>query len=1089
MTDKTDYLYSAFISYRHIDPDRTIARRLQHSIENFHIPAVYRKDKGRKHPRRVFRDSDELSLDKDLAAGIDQALSQSEYLIVVLSPSYKESPWCLHEIDEFLKTHDRSNILCVLAEGEPADVLPSSLTHIPSRKDPDKIIYKEPLCADYRLDRLTAERYELPRLMASMLRCSYDDLIKRQSAYRRKRYLQVSGIALFTIALIVFLQVRNILSLNRSYENTLYRQSQTLAAQSLQHMSEFNRENALLYSLLALPEPGVPDKQPITAEALHSLSKATYVYQPDTLALLRKRSMQNEIVMCEISEDQSHIITMDSSGWILVQTAEGERLSYWQIDGVDTRYLGFKLQDKGTVLAWRGNNFYSYDYNKYSRNWCVQVPGADSGSGVISVNLIDESTCSVLTESSITIFDLRSGDVISQLTVDSVAGRYMQDNRDSDNVITDPDITLYRQLVSGSEEIFLCGCLGSSRIGEEKELFCLAVWNPVKNTLRVSTEVLPPYCMQLQAVDGSRLIAVSAQTRFDAAGMERLAADSEETRFSYVQILCFDKESLALEWNYDTEVEQPLSRPSIHCYKSPGDNQVPIVSLTFDVDFYMLDATNGENFFSMTLPDSILLTRVPDGDARTFISFLCGNHKLYVVNPSRGFIDEGDGISHFPEVIQAIHAVDGNLVVISEEKIFWFGVTNATDSLGEILLMSEEDDLEYFDAGDNLLGCYSNRMLYLVDLRSHSVVHEVPLAGPSEIAGTFDWKYGGTLPDNTGFIMMRKQNTSGQVRLYTYDFAARRFALYDTIFENASFSRDMNWADCLAYYDGKIYVSDPENDNMLLCYDIPAGQAGQIPLTGIPSGSKLAETYDDYVSEYALNEAALVISPDGKKIISTIANPETREYDFAVIDLETGECTIPAFGDSHPGRSHFGAFSKDSHSLAYSTDYAVYIVSDDYSAPVRIPTSGLNVRSMTWFVDDLWIEFSNFIVQRYDKDGKLLSEIELDHTNLPFNGQNPAWIEITDYNDQLALMLVDEGNMNLISSDIDAYTPILYIPGFAALNNESDTFVIRSYQTARYTSDNDPYTHVFFTYPHYSADQLIQIGTDQYNKMYEEQKN
>ena len=104
-------MYSAFISYRHIEPDQTIARRIERSIELFPIPSVYRKDPKKKHFNNAFRDTDELSLDRDLTTGIDYALSQSEFLIVILSPQYKESPWCLHEIEEFLKTHDRNKIM------------------------------------------------------------------------------------------------------------------------------------------------------------------------------------------------------------------------------------------------------------------------------------------------------------------------------------------------------------------------------------------------------------------------------------------------------------------------------------------------------------------------------------------------------------------------------------------------------------------------------------------------------------------------------------------------------------------------------------------------------------------------------------------------------------------------------------------------------------------------------------------------------------------------------------------------------------------------------------------------------------------
>ena len=1090
MNDKNDYIYSAFISYRHVDPDQIIAKRIQRSIETFHVPAEYRREKDRKHLRKAFRDSDELSLDKDLASGIDYALSRSEFLILILTPLYKQSKWCLHEIDEFLKTHDRKNILCVLADGEPADVLPESITHIPPDSVSDEITYTEPLCADYRLDRITAERLELPRLLSSMLNCSYDDLMKRQAVYRRKRFLKISGVALITLALIIFLQVRNTLSLNKSYENTLYSQSQTLAAQSLQHLSDFNRESALSLSLLALPDGSrESSRKPVTAEALHALSKATYVYQPDALALNRRRFMQNDIVMREVSKDQSLIVTMDSTGWILVLTSEGERLSYWQIDGVDNQYLGFILQDNRTALAWRGNNFYSYDFLQYDRNWCVRIPGEDGSSGIISAELIDDSTCSVMTESRIMILDLQSGDVIRELTADSIAGQYLEDSQSSERAREDPKLLIYRQLVCSSGEFFLSGCLHPSPGASEKEYLFLAAWNPAENTLRVRTYDLPPHCLQLQAAGDDRLVGVAAAAEFDAAEVNRLAAISKESQFSYLRILCFDRGSLAIEWEYDTEAAQPLSLPRIDYYKPKDPGQAPVVSVVFDVDDYMFDLNSGTCFFALTLPDKILLSRAPDGDGSAFISFLCGDHKLYIANPSKGRVIESEGISSFPDAVQAVNMVNGDLVAFSEEYIYWFGGTDSTDNTGEIALMSEEDDLEYFDAGDNLLGCYSNSKLFIIDLQTGRTVREISLTEAVGPAAGFDWKYGGSLPGGTGFVMLCKESSSGKVQMFTYDFSKLEFALWGSLFEKASFSRGVNWADCFAYYEGILYAADPQNDNMLLYFDIPARRTGRIAVTGIPSSMKLAEAYDDYVSEYELNEATLAISPDGRKLFSTIVDPAARKGDFAVIDLETGACSIPAAAQGHPGRSYFGAFSQDGLSLACSTDYAVFIFNGDYSAPVRVPTNGLNVRTMTWFEGDLWIEFSNFIVRHYNKEGLLISEIELDHADIPHNGQSPQWTGIFGKYDKPALMLIDEGNMNLISTDDYATTPILHIPGFVGWNNEKDSFIVRSYRTSRYREDDTPYSHIYITYPHYTTEELIKIGSDQYKKLAKEQEN
>lgn len=67
--EKTDYKYSAFISYRHIEPDKTVAKKLHSYIESFHIPAAIKASSGRQRMGRVFRDEEELPLSSDLERG------------------------------------------------------------------------------------------------------------------------------------------------------------------------------------------------------------------------------------------------------------------------------------------------------------------------------------------------------------------------------------------------------------------------------------------------------------------------------------------------------------------------------------------------------------------------------------------------------------------------------------------------------------------------------------------------------------------------------------------------------------------------------------------------------------------------------------------------------------------------------------------------------------------------------------------------------------------------------------------------------------------------------------------------------------
>lgn len=78
--------YAAFISYRHVEPDRKRAIWLHAAIENYRVPK--RLNRELSLPRRlgrVFRDEDELAASPHLNADIEQALKQSRYLIIVCS--------------------------------------------------------------------------------------------------------------------------------------------------------------------------------------------------------------------------------------------------------------------------------------------------------------------------------------------------------------------------------------------------------------------------------------------------------------------------------------------------------------------------------------------------------------------------------------------------------------------------------------------------------------------------------------------------------------------------------------------------------------------------------------------------------------------------------------------------------------------------------------------------------------------------------------------------------------------------------------------------------------------------------------------
>ena len=149
--------YNAFISYRHAPLDSKVAEHVQRSLEHFSIPRSIRKKTGVKRIERIFRDKDELPITSDLTETISNALEKADYLIVICSPNTKESMWVQREIEYFLKNHTKKQILTVLADGEPEDVIPEILTYEDHEvsefwKEAHTIRMPiEPLSCDYRM--------------------------------------------------------------------------------------------------------------------------------------------------------------------------------------------------------------------------------------------------------------------------------------------------------------------------------------------------------------------------------------------------------------------------------------------------------------------------------------------------------------------------------------------------------------------------------------------------------------------------------------------------------------------------------------------------------------------------------------------------------------------------------------------------------------------------------------------------------------------------------------------------------------------------------------------------------------------------
>ncbi|MBL4852171.1 MAG: TIR domain-containing protein [Gammaproteobacteria bacterium] len=207
------YKYAAFISYRHVDPDRKWAEWLIHALETYRVPKALQKVGFPARIGKVFRDKDELPSDGSLNAQIETALKASRFLVIICSPNTPHSRWVSREIEIFKELGRADKIFPLIIDGEPDESFPKVLTTTKlisfdeaAANPPKKDI--EPIGADVRpvvgKSDKEIKKDECIRIVAGLLGCAYDDLKQRdkQREAKKKRQRLLGGIAAVLIALV-----------------------------------------------------------------------------------------------------------------------------------------------------------------------------------------------------------------------------------------------------------------------------------------------------------------------------------------------------------------------------------------------------------------------------------------------------------------------------------------------------------------------------------------------------------------------------------------------------------------------------------------------------------------------------------------------------------------------------------------------------------------------------------------------------------------------------------------------------------------------------------------------------------------------
>lgn len=329
--------YIAFISYRHTPLDSAVAKQLHGLIESYIIPHTLRVGKRRKLGL-VFRDKEELAASSDLSQDICKALDASAFLIVVCTPDTAGSIWVNREIQYFLRSHDRSHILAVLADGEPKQAFPDALIHDCDASGTK--IELEPLAMDvrahgvYNTKRKVAK--ECKRLFAAILGCPYDALVLRE----QRRKFKKAAIAIVMVWIVAAGFTSLLLVKNKKIQQqniALAEEKVFVQHQQAQLLTEIAQESLRVGNNLAAARDAVKALrlneeagQPYYAPAETILFDAVNLFGNNTiLSSMYDTTLEQTTPVSDfdISDDGEKIVTIDPYGTIqCFDTVDGTHL-------------------------------------------------------------------------------------------------------------------------------------------------------------------------------------------------------------------------------------------------------------------------------------------------------------------------------------------------------------------------------------------------------------------------------------------------------------------------------------------------------------------------------------------------------------------------------------------------------------------------------------------------------------------------------------------------------------------------------------------------------------------------------------------
>lgn len=195
-TEKKHYI--AFISYS--TADEKWAKWLWHTLEYYRLPSNLRKERPDlpKHLRPVFWYKQDLS-GTHLVNSLQKELDDSQYLIVICSPSSAQSEWVNKEVERFVELGRTKYIIPFIIAGTPHAANSADECFPPALRD----LPKEQEIRGIDVRRQEGKQHAFIDIVATILGVRFNDLWQRHQRRRRKVLIRIVLLLLLLLIAII----------------------------------------------------------------------------------------------------------------------------------------------------------------------------------------------------------------------------------------------------------------------------------------------------------------------------------------------------------------------------------------------------------------------------------------------------------------------------------------------------------------------------------------------------------------------------------------------------------------------------------------------------------------------------------------------------------------------------------------------------------------------------------------------------------------------------------------------------------------------------------------------------------------------